>query len=130
MKTNMRWLAIPAALAMAFSTVSVVRGESLNGGFGQKTYSGTVTGVQSNCDQLSATPHAVTLTKNFSNLRFTLESAGQPILKITGPGGLNECIMTPGNVLEAPGFWTQGNYSISIGARQPGSHSYTLKIIE
>ena len=128
MKTNLRWLAIPAALAMVFSTVSAVRGETFSGG--QKMYSGTVAGGQSNCDQLSGTTHTVTLSKNFATLRFQLESAGQPILKITGPGGLNECIMTPGNTLEAPGFWTQGDYSISIGARKAGSHSYTLKIVE
>ena len=128
MKTNMRWLAIPAALAIVFSTVSTVRSETFPGG--QKTYSGTVAGGQSNCDQLSGVTHTVTLPKNFANLRFQLESSGQPILKITGPGGLNECIMTPSNVLEAPGFWTQGNYSLSIGARQAGNHGYTLKIIE
>ena len=132
MKTNARWLAIPTALAMVFSTLGAVRAETVTFSGGSRTISGNVSGGQSNCDQLSGPPtHTVTLSQDFKTLMFSVSGSGQPILKVTGPGGQSNCVMASefsGGKAEIPGFWNQGTYSIRIGDRVSGNQSHTLLI--
>uniref|UniRef100_A0ACD5GPU0 Uncharacterized protein n=1 Tax=Desertifilum tharense IPPAS B-1220 TaxID=1781255 RepID=A0ACD5GPU0_9CYAN len=33
-----------------------------------------------------------------------------------------------GGVLEVPGYWEQGTYSLYVGDRAGGSHNYTLSV--
>lgn len=84
-----------------------------------------------NCN---ATPTAanwvIEMTRPFPYLRFTIQSEGEPVLIIEGPGG-RFCVLADnysGDNPEISGLWDAGTYNIYIGNRTPGDYSYTLNI--
>jgi hypothetical protein len=97
--------------------------------------SGSTGGSQANdaCRgfMFSATPsQVVQVTEPVASLRFRVEGTGQLALLITG---MDNPICVPatsdGGVIEVPGVWQQGSYSIYVGDRTGGGHSYQLSII-
>lgn len=139
MKLFKHWIILPATLAMLSTTVGEVRSQpiQLQPGFQPDplVVNGTSGGSQANtnCGVTGATPnHQVNLGGNFNYLRFSVQSSGQPTLLIEGPSG-SSCIQADslsGGKIQAPGYWEQGLYKISIGNRTEGQHSYTLSITQ
>lgn len=74
--------------------------------------------------------HVVQVTED-ADLRFALQSAGQPALLIRSSTGQSFCVpadpFSKGKV-EIPGRWRKGTYSIFVGDRANESHAYTLSI--
>ncbi|MBF2077570.1 MAG: hypothetical protein IGR76_03385 [Synechococcales cyanobacterium T60_A2020_003] len=96
---------------------------------------GTSGGSQeSDCGFISNQPNEMLrVTEGLTSLVFTLESQGQPTLLITGPHGFNQCVMAnelSGGVIEVPGVWEEGNYSLFIGDRAGQENRYTLTIAQ
>ena len=92
----------------------------------------TLTGESTlNCDANPAIANwVIEMTQPFPYLRFSIESEGEPILIIEGPGG-RFCVLADnysGNHPEISGLWDAGTYNIYIGNRTPGDYSYTLQI--
>lgn len=86
-----------------------------------------------NCD---ATPTSanwtIEMTQPFPYLRFSIQSEGEPILIIEGPGG-RFCVLADnysGDNPEISGLWDAGTYNLYIGNRTAGDYSYTLQISE
>lgn len=139
MRTFKHWIIVPATLAMILLGASGVRSQpiQLSPGFRPDPLqvSGTSGGSQTNkgCGTVGATPnHVINLSANFSYLRFRVQSGGQPTLLIQGPNG-NSCVQADslsGGTVEAPGYWEKGIYSIYVGDRTGGQHSYTLSVTQ
>lgn len=88
-------------------------------------------GVKSNCSNITATPsQVIEVTEPLPYLRLTVESQGQPILLINGPGG-RYCVLADnysGGKAELSGYWQAGIYSLYIGESSESKHNYTLSI--
>lgn len=84
-----------------------------------------------NCDSTPATANwVIALAQPVPYLRFTIQSEGEPILIIEGPGG-RFCVLADnysGDNPEISGLWDSGTYNVYIGNRTPGDYSYTLQI--
>lgn len=78
------------------------------------------------------TPNHVVQVTEDSNLRFSLQAAGEPTLMISGPSGQTFCVQADslsGGRIDIPGRWNQGNYTVFVGDRNKGQQSpYTLSI--
>lgn len=130
-------LAIPTALAIALGGVNPAISQSVAIAPGSATVQLTGKSGGSRADgscagNISNTPnHTLTVPQDM-NLRFTLQAeGGQPALLIRSPSGENFCVpadsYSNGRVV-IPGRWEKGLYSIFVGDRANGSHSYTLSI--
>ncbi len=88
----------------------------------------------SQCGFIANTPnHQLIITQPLASLRFTLEGGGQPTIMIQNAQGRGECVMADqlsSGVIELPGVWEEGRYSIFIGDRTGGSHRYTLSVTQ
>jgi hypothetical protein len=84
-----------------------------------------------NCDSTPTTANwVISLAQPVPYLRFTIQSEGEPVLIIDGPGG-RFCVLADnysGDNPEISGLWDTGTYNIYIGNRTPGDYSYTLQI--
>jgi hypothetical protein len=139
MSTFKHWIIVPATLAMLLTSASVARSQpiQLAPGFNPLQVAGTSGGSQSNkgCGMVGAKPnHVINLSANFRYLRFRVQSSGQPTLLIEGPNG-RSCVqadtLSEGTkTIEIPGYWEQGNYSVYVGDRAGGQHTYTLSVTE
>ncbi len=139
MKRSKFWTVIPTALAVILAGASAARSQPLQlaPGFSPDplVVSGTSGGSQtrSGCGTVSATPnHVIRLSQDFSYLRFKVEGGGQPTLFIESPSG-NTCIPADslsGGIIEAPGYWEQGTYSLYVGNLAGSQHRYTLSITQ
>ena len=92
----------------------------------------TLTGETTlNCDATPQSPNwKIEMTQPFPYLRFSIQSEGEPVLIIDGPGG-RFCVLGDnysGDHPEMSGLWDAGEYNIYIGNRTPGEYSYTLTI--
>lgn len=92
----------------------------------------TLTGETTlNCDSTPAIANwVISLTQPIPYLRFSIQSEGEPILIIEGPGG-RFCVLADnysGDNPEISGLWDAGTYNIYVGNRTPGNYSYTLQI--
>ncbi|NES96092.1 MAG: hypothetical protein F6K32_12835 [Desertifilum sp. SIO1I2] len=137
MKLN-RWIAVPilvatglAALGSATTQAQVVLQPNFQPN--PQTLSSGVSGGSggTECGTLPAAPSAVVqLAADITSMRFIVQGDGQPTLMIQGPQG-KSCILSDnlsGGVLEVPGYWEQGTYSLYVGDRAGGSHNYTLSV--
>ncbi len=137
MKKFKYWMVVPTALVVLLSSAGIARSQTIqitpNFQNDPLVVKGTSAGSQANkgCGLVGAAPnHVVTLNDNFSYLRFSVQSDGQPTLLIEGPNG-SSCVQADsfsGGTVQAPGFWEKGSYSLYIGDRTGGQHSYTLSI--
>lgn len=134
MKLFNPWLVVSTALSMtlaataAFADVQTPLRSPI-------VISGTSGGNQSSqCGSIANAPNqTVRVTESFAPLRFRVESAGEPTLLITSAGGRNQCVMADsfsGGTIEVPGVWEQGTYSVYVGDRSGGRHSFTLTITQ
>jgi hypothetical protein len=134
---SLMYLAIPTAFAIALGGANAAMSQAvaISSGAATVELSGKSGGsrVDGSCaGNIAATPnHTLTIPQDM-NLRFTLQAkGGQPALLIRSASGQNFCVpadsYSEGRVV-IPGRWEQGNYSIFVGDRANGSHSYTLSI--
>lgn len=131
------WLAIPTALAIGLGTIETALSQTVavspnsrpielsgmsGGGNKDKSCAGFIA---------AAPNHTIQVTAD-SSLQFTLQAAGgQPALLIRGANGQDFCVPADslsGGKIQIPGRWSKGNYSIFVGDRANGRHSYTLTI--
>jgi hypothetical protein len=136
MKLSLRWSVVPttivAVLAMTgmatSQTVPISPNSStvtLNGTSGGSKKDTTCAGFIAN-----APNHRIEV-KQDSNLRFSLQGAGEPTLLITGAQGQSVCVQADslsGGKIEIPGRWNQGVYSIFVGDRAQNRSPYKLSI--
>jgi hypothetical protein len=133
MKRPVRWLAIPAALSALFALTPAAQSNPVQTPLATPvTVTGSSGGSQSSqCGFISGSPTQVVVVSQPTSLRFKLQGQGQPTLLIQGP--VNRCVMADqfsGGVIEVPGVWEQGTYSVFVGDRTQTSHPYTLSITQ
>lgn len=137
MKISKNWMVVPTSLLMLLTSFGATKAFSapINPGFQPDplvingTSGGSVT--SRGCGMIGAAPnYVVNLATNFSYLRFSVQSAGQPTLLIQGPSG-SSCVQAlPGGNINVPGFWEKGTYSVYVGDRAGGQHPFTLSITQ
>lgn len=80
---------------------------------------------------IAAVPnHLVQVTED-TDLRFVLQGTGEPTLLIRSSTGQNFCVPADSysnGKVEISGRWRRGSYSVFVGDRANGRHSYTLQI--
>lgn len=136
LKKNMHWLVVPTALAATLAIATTV-----TPGYSQTiqtplsapvTVTGNSGGGQSSqCGFVADSPNQVIVVNQPTPIRFKLESQGQPTLWITGP--VDRCVMADslsGGMIELPGVWEQGTYSVYVGDFNQGSFPFTLLITQ
>lgn len=133
MKRPVRWLAIPAALAAVFTLAPAAQSNPVQTPLATPvTVTGSSGGSQSSqCGFIPGNPSQVVVVNQPTSLRFKLQGQGQPTLMIQGP--VNRCVMADqfsGGVIDVPGVWEQGTYSVFVGDRTQTSHPYTLSITQ
>jgi hypothetical protein len=133
MKLQIKWAAIPTAIAMTLALATSVHSDPVHTPLSAPiTVSGNSGGSESSqCGFISSTPSQVIVVNQPTPLRFQLQGQGQPTMWIKGP--VERCVMADsfsGGNLEVPGVWEQGTYSIFIGDLAQGSHPYTLSITQ
>ncbi len=135
---NVLKLLTPAALVMSLSLTEASLAEVprvqiqpdlksetlvLNGTSGGK--------VASNCGNIGNTPNQIIqLTKPLPYLRLTVESLGQPTLRIDGPGG-SFCVLSDNYSEinpEITGYYMPGEYKVYVGELSQNQYKYTLSI--
>jgi hypothetical protein len=132
-----RWLAIPTTLAIALGTTTAALSQMVAITPNSPTIELTGMSGGGNKDKscagyIAATPnHTIQITED-SSLQFTLQaSGGQPALLIRSASGQDFCVPADsysGGKVQIPGRWSKGNYSVFVGDRANGQHSYTLTI--
>ncbi len=135
MKFRHIWTIIPVAIA-SLAVATGAKADTLNiteTSANPVVVESSVSATQSSpCGNIAIAPsHVVTLADDFDNLRFTVAGEGQPTLMIQEAGGRTTCVQADGfsgGVVEVPGFWAKGSYTLFIGNRSPGQYSYTLSI--
>lgn len=137
MKTLKKRMVVPAALVMLLTNIGTAYAQTrqITPGFQPDPleFNGTSQASQASisCGMMPAAPnYVVNLTNNFNYLRFTVQSPGQPTLLIKGPNGSSCVQAVPRGNIEVPGYWEKGTYSIYIGDRVAGQHSYTFGITQ
>ncbi|GAX38013.1 hypothetical protein [Nodularia sp. NIES-3585] len=87
--------------------------------------------VASNCGNIANTPNQIIqLTKPLPYLRLTVESAGEPTLRIDGPGG-SFCVLSDNYSESNPeitGYYMPGEYKVYVGELSQNQYNYTLSI--
>jgi len=132
----MRWMALPVMVAMVVGVAGQALGQPISvspGGSAVQVH-GTSGGTQRDkacAGYLAASPnHLVQVTED-SNLRFTLQGSGHPVLLIRSGAGQVFCVpaddFSKGKV-EIPGRWSKGTYAVYVGDRAGEQHPYTLSI--
>lgn len=131
-----QWLALPTALVVAFGTAGTVVSQSIviTPASEPIQVSGTSGGskIDSGCaGHIAASPNHVVQVAEDVNLRFTLQSQGQPALLIRSASGQTFCVPADsysGGKVEIPGRWSKGAYSVYVGDRSNGQYPYSLSI--
>ncbi|MBD0267744.1 MAG: hypothetical protein ICV77_05550 [Cyanobacteria bacterium Co-bin8] len=132
--SQVRWLAIPLALASVFSMAPTARSQALMTPLsGTVQVSGLSGGSQSSaCGNLPAAPsQTLQVTETFASLDIALQGEGKVTLFIQGPGGFSECRTTDrfnDGRITSPGLLNQGVYSIYVGNETAAQTPYTLSI--
>lgn len=132
-----RYLMVPIGLAIAlfgsaeiaWSQLVTVTATSpsiqMNGTSGGNQKDGGCAGF------IAASPNHVIQVTEDVDLRFVLQGTGEPALLIRSSSGQNFCVPADSysnGKVEIPGRWRRGTYSVFIGDRANGQHSYTLQI--
>lgn len=135
MKAITRWFMIPISIAIALSAAQSAFSQTITLSPNSQPIqvSGTSGGERSDscAGHIAAVPnHVINVTED-ADLRFVLQSQGEPVLLIRTASGQNFCVpadrYSKGKV-EIPGRWPKGTYSIYVGDRANGHHAYTLTI--
>lgn len=88
-------------------------------------------GNAQSCGLVPSQPvEVIHVTEAFASLQFTLDSSSGATLWITG-NGQNQCLYADSfsnGLIQLPGVWDQGTYSVYVGNRSAGNHSYQLTI--
>lgn len=137
MKSLKRCLMVPIGIAIAvlgsaeiaFSQSVTVTPSSpavqMNGTSGGNQKDGNCAGF------IAAAPNHVVQVTEDANLRFILQGSGEPALLIRSSSGQFFCVPADSysnGKVEIPGRWHKGTYSVYVGDRANGRHSYTLQI--
>lgn len=142
MKINSHWMVVPTVLALMATATTATYGKvpvlELNPGFNTDplTFTGQSGGQKQtkDCGKIAATPnHVIKLSNDFKYLRLSVQSSGQATLLIQEPSGRRICVSADslsGGMIESPGYWNQGSYSLYIGDRTGSSNPYTLSITQ
>lgn len=89
----------------------------------------------SDCGYIDANQPAqvIHVREDFAALQFTVESAGEPTLLIVGSDNYEQCVMADdlsGGIINVPGVWNRGTYSVFVGDRVGSPHRFTLTIAQ
>ncbi|MBM0740605.1 hypothetical protein JOY44_03060 [Phormidium sp. CLA17] len=137
MKGLKRYLMMPMGIALAllgsaetaFSESITVTPNSpsiqMNGTSGGNQKDGGCAGF------IAAVPNHVVQVTEDTDLRFILQGNGEPALLIRSSSGQNFCVPADSysnGKVEIPGRWRRGTYSVYVGDRANGQHSYTLQV--
>jgi hypothetical protein len=80
--------------------------------------------------QFTGTPtQVVRVTQPNTALRFRVEGNGQLALLVTGANN-PMCVPSAGSVIEVPGVWQPGTYSLYVGDRADSSTPFTLSVTQ
>jgi hypothetical protein len=136
MQASLRWSILPTTIAAVVAMSGIAFGQtvSISPNAQPITLNGTSGGTNKDpgcAGFIADRPNQTVQVTADSNLRFTLQSSGQPTLLITGAQGQQFCVqadkLSNGKV-EIPGRWTKGTYSVFVGDRAQGKNPYTLTI--
>lgn len=128
-----KWMMIPAAFAMlgAIAGPSLADVSAPISSTVTRNGNVTVNGTAGSCGIVPNQPvEVIHVTEPFASLRFTLDSAENATLWITG-NGQSQCLFADSfsnGVINLPGVWDRGTYRIYVGNRTNGSHTYQLTI--
>jgi hypothetical protein len=133
---------VPSLLSLALSgnleALAQARGIEIKPGFAADPIrlKGSSGGQRAtpDCGKIANNPnHTVKMTQDFTYLRFSVQSTGNPTLLIIEPGGRRSCILADrysNGSIQSSGYWKKGIYQISVGDRSGTSHEYTLSITQ
>jgi hypothetical protein len=136
MKRWMSWIVLPTVAAALGAIVLPAHADITAPLSSPITRSGSVTvgpgGAQgSSCGLVPDQPsEVIRVTEPFASLQFTVDSDRAATLWITG-NGQSQCLFADSfsnGLIELPGVWDQGTYSIFVGNRNPGTYRYQLTI--
>lgn len=135
MKLTFRWPLVPTAIALVLAIATAVHGQPVQTPLSAPVLRNGTTGATEagSCGFIPNAPSQVVVVSSPTALRFNVRGEGQPTLMIAGPGVPNRCAMADnqsGGVVEVPGYWSQGTYSLFIGNRTRGTFPYTLSITQ
>lgn len=131
-----RWSAIPLTLAIALGSVEAVFSQSITISPESQPVqvSGKSGGNQkdSNCaGYISTSPnHVIELSEDI-DLQFVLQGSTSSALLIRSSTGQMFCVPADQfskGLVEVPGRWRRGTYSVYVGDRANENHTYTLSI--
>ena len=137
MKRSNYWFGVPLALAVALGTASTALSQSVDVTPNSQTIqlNGTSGGNRKDSKGcagfIAAAPNHVIQVSQDTNLQFTLQSSGEPALLIRSGSGQDFCVPADSysqGTVTIPGRWSKGSYSVYVGDRAGGHHSYTLSI--
>lgn len=138
MTKRTHWMVVPTAIALVLAIAGSARSDStiqIAPNFQPDPITATGQSGGSNkskdCGYVAKEPNqTVKLTEAMPYLRFSVQSSGTPTLMVDGPGG-HFCVLADSYSRANPeisGFWPSGTYTIRVGDRDQGQHSYTLSI--
>jgi hypothetical protein len=137
MKGLKRYLIMPVGVAIALlGSAEIALGQSVTITPSSQPIqmNGTSGGTQKDtgcAGSIAASPNHVVQVTEDSDLRFSLQGAGEPALLIRSSTGQSFCVPADSysnGKVEIPGRWRKGTYSVYIGDRANGRHAYTLQI--
>lgn len=134
MRFHLNWNIISTAIALVLVSGTAALGQVQTPLQSSVVVQGTSGGSQSSaCGFIAGSPsQTVRVTEAFTSLRFRVQGSEGSTLLISGPGGRTQCVMADrlsGGVIDVPGVWERGLYSLYVGDRTRGhSSAYTLSI--
>jgi len=137
MKMAARWLTISSTVTIVLASAGAVLSQAVvaitpnSQTIELRGISGGSKAVNNCAEHISPSPNHVVKVAEDTNLRITLQAAGQPALLIRNPSGQNFCVPADsdsGGKISIPGRWTRGEYSLYVGDRSNGQYPYTLSI--
>jgi hypothetical protein len=132
-----RWSVVPIAMALWLGVSAAGQSQSvtsISSNSAPVQLSGMSGGNRKDdscAGYIAANPNHVVKLTEATDLRFSLQSKGQPALLIRSSYGQEFCVPADSysnGKVEIPGRWKQGTYSVFVGDRANGSHAYTLLI--
>lgn len=131
-----RWSAMPLALAIVLGTIGAAFSQSITISPESQPVqvSGTSGGTQkdSSCaGYVSSAPNHVVELSEDADLQFVLQGSTSSALLIRSSTGQTFCVPADQfskGVIEIPGRWRRGIYSVYVGDRANENHAYTLQI--
>jgi hypothetical protein len=137
MKGLKRFLVVPisAAIALVGSVeIGLSQPITVTPGSQPLPVSGTSGGKQKDAScagYIAAAPNHIVQVTEDADLRFILQGSGEPALLIRSSAGQSFCVPADHDAngkVEISGLLRRGTYSVYVGDRANGHHSYTLQI--